>query len=155
MPLDILIVRDPRESIAKCSLTPLRGVEGVRFVHFKPKRGVAGAGRILLTPDGELLSEADRGRGILLIDCSWRRVQQVLGTVEGEVVHRRLPELTTAYPRRSKTHEDPATGLASIEALYAASVILGEPGEHLLDCYRWRDEFLSANPDLPSPDRPR
>ena len=34
--MDILIVHDPREPAKKCSLTPLRGMRGVRFV---PVRG--------------------------------------------------------------------------------------------------------------------
>ncbi len=148
MPLDILILRDPRESSAKCSLTPLRGMEGIRFAHFRRERTLDASGRILLSPEGELLTDADRGRGVLLIDCSWRRVGQLLRSVEGEVVTRRLPELATAYPRRSKTHLDPSTGLASIEALYAASVILGERCDQLLDAYCWREEFLLANPTL-------
>lgn len=148
MPLDILILRDPRESTAKCSLTPLRGAPGVSFVRFVQGRKVQAAGRILLTPGGDLLSAADRGRGILLIDCSWRRVPQIFAEVEGEVVRRRLPELVTAYPRKSKDNSDPSGGLASIEALYAASVILGEPRHDLLDSYWWRDEFLQANANL-------
>ena len=151
MPLDILILRDPRESVAKCSLTPLRGAEGVRFVQFRREQKVQAEGRILLTPEGELLGRADRGRGILLIDCSWRRVPQLLGTVVGEIVRRRLPELVTAYPRKSKDNLDPATGLASIEALHAASVIMGERSEALLESYLWRDEFLRANAEVLGP----
>jgi ribosome biogenesis protein Tsr3 len=119
-----------------------------RFVPFNRERTVAAEGRILLTPDGELLSDADRGRGLLLIDSSWRRVAQLLGTVEGEVVPRRLPELITAYPRKSKAHSDPAMGLASVEALYAAALILGEPADELLDDYCWRDRFLNENAQL-------
>jgi pre-rRNA-processing protein TSR3 len=141
----ILIVRDPRESAAKCSLTPLRGAEGVRFVSFAKGRRVDVGERILLDPEGEPLTRADAGLGLLLIDCSWRRVASVSATVDGELVRRRLPALATAYPRRSKTFVDPSEGLASIEALYAATVILGEPRLELLDGYRWRDEFLARN----------
>ena len=154
MPLDILIVRDSRESVAKCSLTPLRGKPGVRFVTFARDSVVPADGRILLTPDGDLLSESDRGRGILLIDCSWRRVAQLERTVEGEVIPRRLPELITAYPRKSKAQTDPLTGLASIEALYAASLILGEPDAGLLDAYNFRDQFLSENAHVLNRGRP-
>ena len=33
-----------------------------------------------------------------------------------------------------------------MEALYAALVLLGHEGvDHLLDQYRWKDEFLEAN----------
>jgi len=75
-------------------------------------------------------------------------VPQVLRTLEGELALRRLPPLESAYPRRSKLFEDPAGGLASVEALYAALAILGEPRPELLDGYRWRERFLAANPGL-------
>jgi pre-rRNA-processing protein TSR3 len=143
--VQILILRDPRESAAKCSLTPLRRRAGVRFVDYHPDRRLAAGGHVLLDPAGELLTEADGGRDLLLVDCSWRRVPQLLRTVEGRLFRRRLPAWETAYPRRSKTFEDPARGLASVEALYVASVVLGEPRPELLDEYRWREEFLARN----------
>lgn len=146
---DVLILRDPRESVKKCSLTPLRGLPGIEFVDYRPENRVDAAGRVLLHPDGEVLSEADRGRGLFLIDCSWRRVDSMLRTVDGEPVRRRLPELRTAYPRVSRTFEDPSTGLASVEALFAAlAILVGAPDVELLESYRWRDEFLSLNPTL-------
>lgn len=148
MALATLILRDPRESVAKCSLTPLRGRPGFRFVEDRRDRRVEVGERILLTPDGPLLSAEDRGRDLLLIDCSWRRVDQLLGRVEGVLHRRRLPPLKTAYPRKSRLFEDPGEGLASIEALYAAYAILGERREDLLEEYRWRAEFLAANPEL-------
>jgi ribosome biogenesis protein Tsr3 len=143
--VNILILRDPREPEAKCSLSPLRGMDGIEFVRYRHGVRLEADGRILLTPDGELLTRADRGRGILLVDCSWRRVPPLLRTVTGTLQPRRLPELVTAYPRRNREGDDPRTGLASIEALYAASVIFGEPREELLRGYHWRDEFLAAN----------
>ena len=146
--IDVLIVRDPRESARKCSLTPLRGLEHVTFVGFQKGRRVPADGRLLLHPEGELLTPADAGRGLLLIDCSWRHVDQVLATIEGELVHRRLPPLRTAYPRASKVFADPASGLASVEALYAALAILGEPRAELLAAYHWREAFLEQNPEL-------
>ena len=72
--IDVLILRDPRESAKKCSLTPLRGRPGVRFVPFHPERTVDAAGRVLLHPDGDELREEDAGRGLLLVDCCWRRL---------------------------------------------------------------------------------
>ena len=145
MPIDVLIVRDSRESTKKCSLTPLRGMSGIRFVNYDPDRRVDAGARILLHKDGDELSARDAGRGLLLIDCAWRRVDSVLATVDGDLVRRRLPKLVTAYPRTSKLFEDPATGLASVEALYAALALLGEPRQELLDGYRWKDAFLSRN----------
>ncbi len=148
MALDVLILRDPRESTKKCSLTPLRGMSGVRFVGYEPDRRVDAGKRILLHPDGEEITSADRGKPLLLIDCAWRRLPQLLATVDGALEHRRLPNLITAYPRKSKQFEDPKQGLASIEALYAALVLLGEARPELLESYRWKDEFLGLNPSI-------
>lgn len=152
--LDLLIVRDPRESTKKCSLTPLRGTSGVRFATYAHDRRVDAGRRILLHVDGELLSPADRGDAgtpLLLVDCCWRRVPTLLRTIDGELVPRRLPPLATAYPRASDIAPDPEQGLASIEALYAAYALLGEPHAELLAHYRWREEFLRRNPSLAMP----
>jgi pre-rRNA-processing protein TSR3 len=145
---DVLILRDPREARRKCSLTPLRGVPGIRFVAYRRDRRVDAAGRVLLHPDGEVLSERDRGKAVLLVDCTWRHLPQLLGTLEGAPVRRRLPGLATAYPRSSKLGVDPAGGLASIEALYAALVYMGGEAFDLRSTYRWADEFLARNPSL-------
>ena len=146
--MNVLVVRDPRESKAKCSLTPLRGLPELRFVDHATERRVDAGPRTLLHPEGEELKTADAGRDLLLVDCSWRRVDSLLANVRGELVPRRLPALVTAYPRRSKTFQDPDQGLASVEALFAASVILGEPRPEWLAAYRWREEFLARNPGL-------
>ncbi len=143
--IDVLIYRDPRESAAKCSLTPLRGKPGITFVTHRVDRRVDVGARLLLHPEGELLTPADAGLPLLLVDCSWRRVPQMLAMLDGALTRRRLPELTTAYPRKSRQFEDPSTGLASVEALYAALAILGDPRPELLAEYRWAQAFLDAN----------
>ena len=147
--MDILIVHDPREPAKKCSLTPLRGMAGVRFVPVCGGQRVDAGKRIWLHPDGEELGPADRGIGLLLIDCTWRRVPKLSKCIDGELLRRRLPKLVTAYPRRSKLVPDPEHGLASVEALYAAIALLEVPRPELLAHYRWAPEFLAANPDLP------
>lgn len=149
MTLDVLILRDPRENAKKCSLTPLRGTAGVEFVSYEPKKRVACGRRVLLNPDGEEITARDAGKPLLLVDCSWRRVPQLLATLDGELEPRRLPKLVTAYPRKSKTFEDPGDGLASIEALYAALALLGQVHPELLASYHWKDEFLRLNAALP------
>ena len=146
--MDVLILRDPRESIRKCSLTPLRGAPGLRFVEYRSDRRLAAGARVLLHPEGELLGPEDAGRGLLLVDCAWRRLPQLLATVDGDLTPRRLPPLVTAYPRSSRIFQDPDQGLASVEALYAASVLLGDPQPAWLEAYRWREAFLAANPQL-------
>jgi pre-rRNA-processing protein TSR3 len=153
-PMDVLILRDPRESARKCSLTPLRGMAGVRFLTWKPGRRFDVGRRMLLHPAGSEITARDAGRPLLLVDCAWRRVPTLLASVDGQLEPRRLPALATAYPRRSRTFEDPETGLASIEALVAALALLGDPHPELLAGYRWAAEFLARNPGLPASTEP-
>jgi pre-rRNA-processing protein TSR3 len=143
--MHILILRDPRESLARCSLTPLRGLPGIEFVDYHPERRLQACSRILLHAEGDEFGPADHDQDLLLIDCSWRRVGSLLRTVDGAPQRRRLPPLVSAYPRRSKTFPDPGNGLASVEALYAATLLLGHPRPELLRDYRWREAFLAAN----------
>jgi pre-rRNA-processing protein TSR3 len=145
----ILIVRDPREPSKKCSLTPLRGMQGLHFVSLRGGRRVDAGRRIWLHPEGVELSSADRGHDLLLIDCAWRKLSNFSKVIDGELLPRRLPKLITAYPRRSKVAVDPEDGLASVEALYAAVALLEGPRAEFLANYRWGDEFLAANPQLP------
>jgi pre-rRNA-processing protein TSR3 len=147
--MDVLIVHDLREPAKKCSVTPLRGMEGVRFAPVHGGKRVDAGRRIWLHPDGEELGPTDRGLGLLLIDCTWRRVATLAKHIDGELLPRRLPALMTAYPRRSKLVRDPDGGLASVEALYAALAILDGPRPEILTGYRWAAEFLAANPKLP------
>jgi len=149
MPLDVLILRDPREAAKKCSLTPLRGTPGIEIVGYDSARRLDAGRRVFLSPEGELISERDRGLPLLLIDCAWRKVPALLKTIDGELIPRRLPPLVTAYPRKSMVFEDPLEGLASVEALYAALALLGEVHPELLAQYHWREAFLAANPTLP------
>ena len=147
--MDVLIVHDVREPAKKCSVTPLRGMKGLRFEPVHGGKRVDAGRRIWLHPDGEELGPADRGLGLLLIDCTWRRVATLAKHIDGELLPRRLPALVTAYPRRSKLAPDPQGGLASVEALYAAIAILDRPRPELLVGYHWAAEFLAANPRLP------
>jgi len=148
MALDVLVLRDPRESQRKCSLTPLRKLPGFRFVDYAPDRRLDAGSRLLLSPDGDELSLEDRDAPLLLVDCCWRRVPDLLRTIDGDGPARRLPAFATAYPRRSKSFADPERGLASVEALYAALALLGDKRPELLLSYRWREEFLRLNPAL-------
>lgn len=147
VPYEVLILRDPRESKAKCSLTPLRDKPGFAFVEYRPDLELEVGERVLLHTDGEELSAADAGAGLFLIDCNWRRVPKLLARCKGEPRLRRLSGWKTAYPRRSKDFEDPSAGLASVEALYAALTIMHGPRPELLASYRWREEFLRLNAD--------
>ena len=105
-PLDVLILRDPKESPKKCSLVPLRGTPGIEFVAYDRERTLDGAGRVLLDPAGEPITAADAGRPLLVLDSNWRRLPKLRETVTGDPVPRRLPPLRTAYPRKSRDFEE-------------------------------------------------
>ena len=96
--------------------------------------------RALLEPDGR----------VIVLDASWARVrplsQRLRIAPQATVERRALPtSLVTAYPRTSKIHEDPTGGLATVEAVFAVTVLLGEPRLEILEAYRWAREFLACN----------
>lgn len=143
----VILVVHPREMRSKCSVEPLRGASGFVFWKF-PNRGPDSLGDyIRLDLDGPLLSAQDSRRGLLLLDGTWRLAARMAEDYQ-DVPTRSLAPWRTAYPRVSKMFDDPRTGLATIEALFAALVQMQQPVPGLLDSYRWRDEFLTLNADL-------
>ena len=139
-----IIVRHPKENPKKCSVLPLRGRDDVQIVQFPLKQPLELDGYVRLAAEGPELSAADAGCGLLLLDGSWRRAEQ-MNAAFANVPPRSLHGYHTAYPRASKLGSDPANGLASIEALYIAYRLLGRPTEGLLDHYHWAQEFLKRN----------
>lgn len=101
-------------------------------------------GYVRLGMGGPLLGPDDSESGLLVLDGTWRWVQPMERLME-QVPIRSLPPLTTAYPRSSKVSDDPAGGLATIEAIYAAYRILGRDTTSLLDHYHWGDAFVELN----------
>jgi len=84
--------------------------------------------------------------GLVLVDGSWRYAARMVRRLTGSFVPRSLPPgLVSVYPRRAREGTDPARGLASLEALYAALWLAGEASADLLAAYRWREEFLARN----------
>jgi pre-rRNA-processing protein TSR3 len=139
-----LIVVHPKENRAKCSLQPLRGRSDLRFLDYPPQQRQELPQYVRLAIDGSALSTADSDQGILLIDGAWRHAAKMQEHFS-HVPPRSLTGFLTAYPRVSKLFQDPAEGLASVEALYVAYRILGRPTDGMLDAYRWRDQFLQRN----------
>ncbi len=140
-----VVIRHPKERLSKCSLVPLHGRSDMIF--YKATKGFRfdATSYILLTLGAPVLSAAD-GKGcprLLLLDGTWRYAGQLEKYLDGDPIRRSLPKnICTTYPRASKLFEDPETGLASVEALYAARRILGDDDPTLLEGYRWKDEFL-------------
>jgi len=148
MLLAALIVVRRRENRVKCTIQPLRGTPGLEFINY-PLRSKPDLSRhILLAPEAPPLTAADAGRPLLLLDGSWRHAAQMRKAI-GPVEARSIPCVwRTAYPRVSKVQADPESGLATVEALFAAYCILGHRDDALLRLYPWRDKFLELNREL-------
>lgn len=150
------VIRHPKERIAKCSLRFLHDRKEMTFLRARPGFVFDATGFTLLAVDAPPLSPADAGRPLLLLDSSWRWLAQLRACVVGAPVPRSIPQgVVTAYPRVSKVFEDPAAGLASVEALYLARRLLGDDDPSLLDGYHWKEEFLQRlqEPDCGGSDR--
>ncbi|MGE0435133.1 MAG: hypothetical protein AB7K09_02355 [Planctomycetota bacterium] len=162
--LPTLIIRHPRERIAKCSLRGLETHPAVMIVTY-PKSHQPGHpignipfeaihNRLVLRLGGPPLGEADlpavREHGLLLVDGTWRLAEKIFRALDewpGLQLHpRSLPDgWRTAYPRRQTECPDPEVGLASVEALWIAHRIAGLPTDGLFANYHWGDAFLELN----------
>ncbi len=139
-----VIVVHPRERRSKCSVEPLRQRDEFVFCTFPDAVPIELNNYVRLGIGGRLLSADDVDRGLLLLDGTWRLAARMEPFYE-HVEVRSLPLIRTAYPRKSEVFADPAEGLATIEALYAARRILGRQTTGLLDHYHWKQEFLKRN----------
>jgi pre-rRNA-processing protein TSR3 len=139
-----IIVVHPRERRSKCTVEPLRDREGFVFWTFPEQGAEPLDGYVRLGIGGPLLSADDGDRGLLVLDGTWRLAGR-MDKFFRQLPLRSLPPILTAYPRASYIYPDPAGGLATIEAVYAAYRILGRPCHGLLDDYHWAAEFLTRN----------
>jgi pre-rRNA-processing protein TSR3 len=136
------------EDRAQCSIHPLRGTCGLTFLRYPLRQKLDFSQALLLAPEAPPLTPGDAGRPLLLLDASWRHAGRMRKAVE-PVEARSIPDgWRTAYPRRSKIHADPETGLATVEALFAAACVLDRRDDALLRFYPWRDAFLALNRDV-------
>ena len=144
--LKTIILRHRKENLKKCSLLGLEGREDMEF-HTYPKRHLPEKNNyILLSFDGKELSKEDENKGIYLIDGTWKLAEKMTKTLPFKPKTRSLPKhFKTAYPRRQTGCSSPEEGLASIEALYVAYMILGRDTSSLLDNYVFKEEFLEKN----------
>ena len=146
-PVAVTVIRHPKERISKCSLRHLH--DRPEFTFLKATKGFRfdATGFLLLSVDAPPLSAADAGHPLLLLDSTWRYLPDLEAAVDGDPIRRSIPPgVVTAYPRRSRLTPDPDAGLASVEALYVARLVLGDDDPALLDGYHWKDEFLAALP---------
>ena len=147
-PLPTWIIVHPRENRKKCSVEPLRGRPDFHFANYHAKRPqFPPAGYVRLGLGGPLLTPADRDSGLLILDATWRLAERMEQTYS-EYPVRSIPEWKTAYPRVSKTFDDPTPGLATIEAIFAAFIATNRNTTTLLDHYHWKQQFLTLNHHL-------
>ena len=139
-----VVIRHPKERRSKCSLTPLEGREEIEFFRARPGWSFDPSGHTVLGLDAPVLSEADAERPLILLDSTWRLLPQLEACLSGAGVRRSLPSVPTAYPRISKVMADPLGGLASVEALFFARLLLGQRDDSLLESYYWREAFLEG-----------
>lgn len=152
-PPPTIFVVHPRERRSKCTIEPLRGRDGFVFWTFPDIGPEPLDGYVRLGLGGDLLGPADRDRGLLVLDGTWRLAERMVPPFAHLPV-RSLWRWQTAYPRQSKLFDDPSAGLATIEALYAAFVQMSRSTKGLLESYLWKDRFLSLNLDLLPEDAP-
>lgn len=147
------ILRHRRENLKKCSLRGLEGRIDMVFGRYPTAVLPPLNHYVLLALNAPELTEKEAGRGLLLLDATWRyaaKMQQFaiqeLAKSATPFIMRSLPSCwRTAYPRQQEDCPDPELGLASIEALYVAYRILGRPTEGLLDGYHWKELFFERN----------
>lgn len=144
-----VVWRHRKENLKKCSLRGLESRADFHFVTYPRDDLPQLDGYIELSMGGQPLSQADAGCGLFLIDATWRYaalMRRQLAIPKPNLLSRSIPScFRTAYPRRQSDCPDPETGLASIEALYIAYVLMGRNPTGLLDAYYWKGDFLQIN----------
>ena len=101
-----------------------------------------------MAPGAPPLTAADASRPLLLLDASWRHALTMAKAYPGLETRSIPPGWRTAYPRHSKVTDDPADGLATIEALHAALALTGRRDDTLLARYPWAADYLRLNVPL-------
>ncbi len=144
-----IIIRHRKENLKKCSLRGLEKNKKILFYSY-PNEIVHLpdlSKYILLKMGAPELKIADNKKGLLLIDSTWNYLDKILKIIPDGIETRSLPKsYISAYPRKQTMCPDPKQGLASIEALYLAYMIMGKDTSNLLDNYYWKDKFLEINP---------
>lgn len=140
-----VVWRHRKENLRKCSLRGLESRSDFRFFTYPQEALPDLSGYIVLTIDAPPLSRSDAGRGLIVVDATWRYATKMMQRVNAMtgLVPRSIPlQFRTAYPRYQTDCSDPERGLASIEAIYLSYLIQGRDVSGLLDHYYWKDAFL-------------
>ena len=143
-----IILRHRRENLNKCSLRGLESRSDFLFFRYPSDILPDLNNYILLTLDAPPLTKNDAPHGLFILDSTWRYAETMSRSIphpEKMLARSLPPDFRTAYPRRQDDCLDPERGLASIEAIFAAYVILGRDTAGVLDLYYWKEDFLEKN----------
>lgn len=144
--LPTIIWRHRKENLKKCSLTGLESRSDLLFLKYPQDPLPPLENYLILKLDAPVLSEQDQSKGLFLIDATWQLASVMEKKLPLGLEARSLPKnFQTAYPRRQTCCLDPQRGLASIEALFLAHLILKKETNHLLDDYYWKELFFQKN----------
>lgn len=146
--LPTVVMRHRRENLKKCSLRGLETRPDFLFYSYPRATMPDLSNYVLLSFDGPLLGPDDSASGLFILDATWRYAEKMLRFVEGHasLPRRSIPKnFRTAYPRRQEDCPFPEYGLASIEAIYVAYLMLGRDTTGLLDSYYWKEAFFDIN----------
>lgn len=144
--LQTIILRHRKENLKKCSLKGLERRSDIAFYTYPNFHLPQKKDYYLLSFEGKELSKKDDKKGLYLIDGTWKLAEKMTKTLPFTPETRSLPShFTTAYPRRQTGCTNPSRGLASVEALFIAYLILGHNTDGILDNYPFKKDFLKIN----------
>ena len=146
-----VVLRHRRENLKKCSLTGLETREDFKFYTYPLQELPELPGYVMLSFDGPLLNSEDAGKGLFILDGTWRYAEKMYQNtpfLKNMITRSLNPDFKTAYPRKQDDCSDSDRGLSSIEAIYVAYSVLGYDTTGLLDRYLWKDAFLNINSHL-------
>jgi pre-rRNA-processing protein TSR3 len=149
--LPTTILRHRKENLKKCSLRGLEERKDLLFYTYPLTMPSSLNGYVMLHLDQENtqeLSMNDKDCGLFLLDSTWNYEMKMHDTIKKNhsLIYRSLPKnFVTAYPRKQTACLEPERGLATVEALYIAYIILQRDTDNLLKYYHWHEAFLKKN----------
>jgi pre-rRNA-processing protein TSR3 len=152
--LPTIILRHKKENLKKCSLRGLETREDLRFFTYPHKMDFSLDGYVMLHLGDENtkeLSVEDRKFGLFFLDSTWNYEKKMHDSIKSKhsIIYRSLPkDFLTSYPRKQTMCDDPERGLATVEALYIAHLILGRNTGDLFNHYHFGESFLEKNMHL-------
>lgn len=143
-PIKLYVYHADQCDTKKCTASKLKRHGFVRIL----KMNQIPRGAVLLNPFAmRSISAEDRPqieeKGLVAIDCSWKRIDEMHGVFKSRGIHRSMPYLVAANP----VNYGLPTQLSTVEALAAGLVIVGyqEHAEAILSIFKWGLHFLQLN----------